>query len=79
MVHLAVGATSKRISDREDIVDPELFERHSRSITLTLAGQSLRQSLRQSLQRHAQRILADVDYLTRLSQLAADSKAQLLI
>ena len=75
MVHLAVGATSKRISDLEDTVGSELFERHSRSISLTLAGQSLRQSL----QRHAQRILADVDYLARLSQLAADSKAQLLI
>ena len=61
MVHLAVGATSKRISDLEDTVGSELFECHSRGVTLTLVGQAL--------QRHAQRILADVDYLTRLSQI----------
>ena len=58
LAHLAVGAASKRISDLEDSVGAELFERHSRGVTLTLAGQAL--------QRHAQRILADVD------QLAAD-------
>jgi DNA-binding transcriptional LysR family regulator len=58
LAHLAVGAASKRISDLEDSVGAALFERHSRGVTLTPAGQAL--------QRHAQRILADVD------QLAAD-------
>jgi DNA-binding transcriptional LysR family regulator len=55
LAHLAVGAASKRISDLEDAVGAELFERHSRGVTLTLAGQAL--------QRHAQRILSDVDQL----------------
>ena len=55
LAHLAVGAASKRISDLEATVGAELFERHSRGVTLTLAGQAL--------QRHAQRILADVDNL----------------
>ena len=55
LAHLAVGAASKRISDLEDAVGAELFERHSRGVTLTLAGQALH--------RHAQRILADVDHL----------------
>lgn len=55
LAHLAVGAASKRISDLEDAVGAELFERHSRGVTLTPAGQAL--------QRHAQRILADVDQL----------------
>jgi DNA-binding transcriptional LysR family regulator len=58
LAHLAVGAASKRITDLEAAVGAELFERHSRGVTLTVAGQAL--------QRHAQRILADVD------QLAAD-------
>lgn len=58
VARLAVGAASKRISDLEAAVGAELFERHSRGVTLTLAGQALH--------RHAQRILADVD------QLAAD-------
>lgn len=58
LARLAVGAASKRISDLEDAVGAELFERHSRGVTLTLAGQAL--------YKHAQRILADVD------QLAAD-------
>lgn len=53
--HLAVGAASKRISDLEAAVGAELLERHSRGVTLTLAGQALH--------RHAQRILADVDHL----------------
>ena len=53
--HLAVGAASKRISDLEDTMGAELFERHSRGVTLTLAGHALH--------RHAQRILADVDSL----------------
>lgn len=56
--HLAVGAASRRISDLEAAVGAELFERHSRGVTLTPAGQAL--------QRHAQRILSDID------QLAAD-------
>lgn len=58
LAHLAVGAASKRISDLEAAVGAELFERHSRGVTLTLAGQALH--------KHAQRILSDVD------QLAAD-------
>ncbi|AEG91943.1 LysR family transcriptional regulator [Ramlibacter tataouinensis] len=58
LAHLAVGAASKRISDLEAAVGAELFDRHSRGVTLTPAGQAL--------QRHAQRILSDVD------QLAAD-------
>jgi DNA-binding transcriptional LysR family regulator len=58
LASLAVGAASKRITDLEAAVGTELFERHSRGVTLTVAGQAL--------QRHAQRILSDVD------QLAAD-------
>ncbi|WP_280154136.1 LysR substrate-binding domain-containing protein [Piscinibacter sp. XHJ-5] len=58
LAHLAVGAASKRVADLEAAVGAELFERHSRGVTLTLAGQALH--------RHAQRILSDVD------QLAAD-------
>ncbi|MGM9489270.1 LysR substrate-binding domain-containing protein [Ideonella sp. YS5] len=52
---LAVGAASKRISDLEAAVGAELLERHSRGVTLTVAGQAL--------QRHAARILSDVDQL----------------
>ena len=55
LAHLAVGAASKRISDLEEAVGAELFERHSRGVTLTFAGQALH--------RHAQRILGDVDQL----------------
>lgn len=55
---LAVGAASKRITDLEAAVGTELFERHSRGVTLTIVGQAL--------QRHVQRILGNVD------QLAAD-------
>ncbi|MEH3085764.1 MAG: LysR family transcriptional regulator [Xylophilus ampelinus] len=55
LAHLVVGAASKRISDLEDALGTELFERHSRGVTLTLAGRAL--------QGHAQRILADVDHL----------------
>ena len=55
LAHLAVGAASKRISDLEVTVAAALFERHSRGVTLTLAGEALH--------RHAQRILADVDHL----------------
>ena len=58
LAHLAVGAASKRITDLEAAVGATLLERHSRGITLTVAGQAL--------QVHAQRILSDVD------QLAAD-------
>lgn len=64
LAHLAVGAASKRISDLEAAVGSELFERHSRGVTLTLAGQAL--------QRHASRILSDVDHLAaELSDYAA--------
>lgn len=52
---LAVGAASKRISDLEAAVGAELFDRHSRCVTLTAAGEALH--------RHAQRILHDVDQL----------------
>jgi len=55
LAHLAVGAASKRMSDLEAAVGAELFERHSRGVTLTVAGAAL--------QRHAQRILSDVDHL----------------
>lgn len=55
LAHLAIGAASKRISDLEHAVGTELLERHSRGVTLTLAGQALLH--------HAQRILADVDHL----------------
>ena len=58
LAHLAVGAASKRMSDLEAAVGAPLFERHSRGVTLTAAGQALH--------RHALRILNDVD------QLAAD-------
>ena len=63
LAHLAVGAASKRISDLEAAVGAELLERHSRGVTLTLAGQALH--------RHAQRILADVDQLADLSDHAS--------
>lgn len=55
LAHLAVGAASKRISDLEESMGAPLFERHSRGVTLTPAGQSLHH--------HAQRILADIDRL----------------
>jgi DNA-binding transcriptional LysR family regulator len=55
MAHLAVGAASKRMSDLEAAVGAELFERHSRGVTPTAAGQALA--------RHAQRILSDVNVL----------------
>ena len=55
LAHLAVGAASKRISDLEAAVGAALLERHSRGVTLTVAGQALH--------RHAQRILSDVDVL----------------
>jgi DNA-binding transcriptional LysR family regulator len=52
---LAVGAASKRLTDLEAAVGAQLLERHSRGVTLTVAGQALH--------RHAQRILSDVDHL----------------
>ena len=55
LAHLVVGAASKRMSDLELAVGTELLERHSRGVTLTLAGQALN--------RHAQRILRDIDEL----------------
>lgn len=55
---LAVGAASKRLTDLEHAMGTPLFERHSRGVTLTPAGQAL--------QRHAQIILSAVD------QMAAD-------
>lgn len=56
LAHLAVGAASKRISDLEAAVNAELFDRHSRGVTLTAAGEALH--------RHALRILSDVDQLS---------------
>src|SRR6185369_9696696 len=53
---LALGAASKRIADLEAAVGVELFERHSRGVTLTEAGRAL--------QHHAQRILGDFDQLS---------------
>ncbi|HEX2012404.1 MAG TPA: LysR family transcriptional regulator [Roseateles sp.] len=55
LANLAVGAASKRITDLEAAVGSALLERHSRGVSLTVAGQAL--------QRHAQRILGDVDQL----------------
>ncbi len=55
LAHLAVGAASKRMSDLEAAVGTEIFERHSRGVTLTAAGEAL--------QRHPQKILGDVDLL----------------
>jgi DNA-binding transcriptional LysR family regulator len=56
LAHLAIGAASKRIADLESAIGAELFERHSRGITLTAAGEALKL--------HAQRILNDVDLMT---------------
>jgi DNA-binding transcriptional LysR family regulator len=58
LASLVAGAASKRITDLEAAIGTEVFERHSRGVKLTAAGEALL--------RHAQRILADVD------QLAAD-------
>jgi DNA-binding transcriptional LysR family regulator len=55
LAHLAIGAASKRIADLEAAIGTELFERHSRGITLTAAGEALKD--------HAQRILNDVDLM----------------
>jgi DNA-binding transcriptional LysR family regulator len=55
LANLAVGAASKRISDLEGAVGSSLLERHSRGVTLSVAGQALYD--------HAQRILHDVDRL----------------
>jgi DNA-binding transcriptional LysR family regulator len=56
LAHLAVGAASKRISDLELALGTVLLERHSRGVTMTVAGEAL--------YRHAQRILSDIDQLT---------------
>jgi DNA-binding transcriptional LysR family regulator len=64
LAHLATGAASKRIADLESAIGTELFERHSRGITLTAAGEALK--------RHAQCILNDVDRMAAdLSDYAA--------
>lgn len=52
---LAIGAASKRISDLETAMGAPLLERHSRGVTLTVAGEALF--------RRAQRILGEVDQL----------------
>lgn len=56
LAHLAIGAASKRIADLEATIGAGLFERHSRGITLTAAGEALKV--------HAQRIMNDVDLMT---------------
>ena len=56
LAHLALGAASKRITDLEAAVGTALFERHSRGITMTAAGEAF--------MHHAQRILKDVDLMT---------------
>ena len=53
---LAIGAASKRMADLESAFGVTLFERHSRGVKLTPAGEALH--------RHAQRILADVDQMS---------------
>lgn len=58
LVHLAVGAASKRIAALEEAAGAQLLARHSRGIKLSPAGEALL--------RHAERILGDV------GQLAAD-------
>ncbi|WP_296651032.1 LysR substrate-binding domain-containing protein [Paraburkholderia sp.] len=64
LAHLAVGAASRRIADLETAIGTALFDRHSRGITLTAAGEAL--------MRHAQRILNDVDVMTAdMSEYAA--------
>lgn len=55
LVHLAVGAASKRMSELEAALGVALLERHSRGVRLTPAGQTLLA--------HARRILGDVDSL----------------
>ncbi|MES3000869.1 MAG: LysR family transcriptional regulator [Pseudomonadota bacterium] len=61
---LALGAASRRISDLEDAVGTSLFQRHSRGVTVTVAGQALHE--------HAQQILKGVDNLAAdLSDYAA--------
>ncbi len=40
LANLAVGAASKRIADLEVAVGAALLERHSRGVTLTVAGQA---------------------------------------
>ena len=55
LVHLAVGAASKRMSELETALGVPLLERHSRGVRLTPAGQTLLA--------HARRILGDVDSL----------------
>jgi DNA-binding transcriptional LysR family regulator len=63
---LAVGSASKRLSDLEAAVGNVLLERHSRGVTLTVAGQALL--------RHAHRVLSDVDQMVaNLSDYAAGS------
>lgn len=53
---LAVGAASKRVADLEAAFAVALFERHSRGVKLTPAGEAL--------QRHVQRLLGDVDQMS---------------
>lgn len=53
--HLAVGAASKRITDLEDALGSTLFERHSRGVAPTPAGQALLA--------HALKLLSDIDHL----------------
>ncbi len=52
---LAVGAASKRITDLEAAFGMALFDRHSRGVKLTPAGEALH--------RHVKRILGDIDQM----------------
>lgn len=64
VARLALAAASKRIADLEGAVGAPLFERHSRGISLTPAGEAL--------MLHAQKILRDVDSMASdLSDYAA--------
>lgn len=56
LANLAVGAASKRITDLEATVGTKLLERHSRGVTLTVAGKAMYD--------HALRILRNVDELS---------------
>lgn len=56
LVNLALGAASRRLSDLEAALGTPVFERHSRGVTLTVAGHALR--------RHAEVIMNDVRQLS---------------
>lgn len=64
LANLAVGAASKRISDLELAVGVALLDRHSRGVTLTLAGRAMLERVRT--------VLKEVDHLgAEMSDFAA--------